>query len=80
MGDAIPKSTVLRDALTSTKSMQDASKAILTLEEACEYLRISRWTLQRRIKSKELKTLTIGSRRLVRREALLDYIKQQEEK
>ena len=38
---------------------------LLTIPEAAEQLRISIWTIYQLIRSKELKTLTIASRRFV---------------
>ena len=38
---------------------------LLTVTEACARLRISRWLLYRLIQRNELRTITIGSRRLV---------------
>src|SRR5690349_17057902 len=43
--------------------------AVLTAREACDYLRISKWTLYRLIRSGQIKTMKIGSRRLVRRQS-----------
>lgn len=38
---------------------------LLTVPEACETLRVSRWTLYSLIRSKRLATIKIGSRRCV---------------
>jgi excisionase family DNA binding protein len=39
--------------------------AVLTIREACAVLKISKWTLYRLIHSRQLKTVKIGSRRVV---------------
>ncbi|WP_246001524.1 helix-turn-helix domain-containing protein [Allorhizocola rhizosphaerae] len=44
------------------------------MPEACALLRISRWGLYRLIHSRQLKTIHIGSRRLIPRDAVLDLI------
>lgn len=51
---------------------------VLTAREACEYLRISKWTLYRLIRSGQIKTMKIGSRRLVRRQSLETYMDERE--
>ncbi len=38
---------------------------VLTVPEACEVLRISRWTLYQLIRSRKLTTIQIGRRRLI---------------
>jgi excisionase family DNA binding protein len=38
---------------------------VLTVPEACAVLRISRWTLYELIRSRQLETVKIGSRRVV---------------
>jgi excisionase family DNA binding protein len=43
---------------------------LLTVDEARQALRISRWTLYRLIQQRQLTTVKIGSRRLVPRESL----------
>ncbi len=47
---------------------------LLTVEEAARELRISKWTIYQLIRSEELKTLTIASRRLVASDDLKDFI------
>ncbi|MBX7268828.1 helix-turn-helix domain-containing protein [Micromonospora sp. Llam7] len=39
--------------------------AVLTIHEACAMLKISKWTLYRLIHARQLKTIKIGSRRVV---------------
>lgn len=47
---------------------------LLTVEEAAKELRVSKWTIYQLIRSEELKTLTIASRRLVASDDLVDFI------
>ena len=77
MDEVTPKAAVLRQALERGKSMS-ATRAMLTVDEACQYLRISKWTLYRLIQAGKLKTLKIGSRRLVRQESLAELVDQLE--
>jgi excisionase family DNA binding protein len=39
--------------------------AVLTVDEAAERLRVSRWTLYNLIRSNQLRTVKIGRRRLI---------------
>ncbi|WP_327109482.1 helix-turn-helix domain-containing protein [Nonomuraea glycinis] len=48
---------------------------VLTVDEAAQRLRISRWTLYTLIHSNQLRTIKIGRRRLVPVDALTDCIK-----
>jgi excisionase family DNA binding protein len=43
---------------------------LLTVDEAAEYLRVSRWTVYNLIRSNQLRTIKIGRRRLVALAAL----------
>jgi excisionase family DNA binding protein len=49
---------------------------VLTVDEAAERLRVSRWTLYNLIRSNQLRTVKIGRRRLVPVNALAEYIDQ----
>jgi excisionase family DNA binding protein len=49
---------------------------LYTITEAAEQLRVSRWMIYQLIRSNELKTLTIASRRLIASDDLIDFIKQ----
>ena len=46
-------------------SKQHASPELLTVPEACDALRISKWSLYRLIQDRKLKTIKIGTRRLI---------------
>ncbi|WP_041191199.1 helix-turn-helix domain-containing protein [Candidatus Saccharimonas aalborgensis] len=54
--------------------------ALYTVEEAAEYLRVSRWMIYKLMRHNELRTLTIASRRLIAYEDLTDFIKQSKRK
>ena len=47
---------------------------LLTVPEAAERLRVSKWMLYNLIRSRRLRTVKIGSRRLVRVSALATYL------
>ena len=74
MQDITPKATVLRAAMQSHRLAAPAGNGMLTVVEACEFLRISKWTLYRLIQANQLRTVKIGSRRLVRRQSLAEFI------
>jgi excisionase family DNA binding protein len=44
---------------------QEAAPAVLTVNEACATLHISRWTLYKLIRERRLDTIKIGRRRLI---------------
>jgi len=52
---------------------------LLTVEEAMAVLRVSEWTIYQLIKSRQLRSLKIGTRRLIRPGAIEDYLAQREE-
>lgn len=52
---------------------------LYTVDEAAEELRVSRWMIYRLLRSNELKSLTIASRRLITSDDLIDFINQQKE-
>ncbi|RFU42751.1 DNA-binding protein [Actinomadura logoneensis] len=49
---------------------------VLTVDEAAERLRVSRWTLYNLIRSNQLRTVKIGRRRLVPVSALVECLDQ----
>lgn len=53
--------------------------SLLTITEATEQLRVSRWTIYQLIRNKELKTLTIASRRFIASDDLASFINQRKE-
>lgn len=60
--------------------MQDTWDArqgyLLTVQEAADRLRVSRWSLYNLIRSNQLRTVKIGRRRLVTPAALAECVKQ----
>jgi excisionase family DNA binding protein len=60
---------------SNDKIMSSTShSALLTVPEACERLRISRWSLYRLIQQQDLRTVTIGRRRFVARDELERFV------
>ncbi|GAA3115564.1 MULTISPECIES: helix-turn-helix domain-containing protein [Actinomycetes] len=51
------------------------SDLVLTVDEAADRLRVSRWTLYTLIRSNQLRTVKIGRRRLVPADALAECIR-----
>jgi excisionase family DNA binding protein len=47
---------------------------LLTVDEAAEYLRVSRWTVYNLIRSNQLRTIKIGRRRLIAIAALVECV------
>jgi excisionase family DNA binding protein len=60
--------------ITTEADASTQRRRLLTLLEAAGELRISRWMIFQLIQSRELRTLTIGTRRFVAREDLDAYI------
>jgi excisionase family DNA binding protein len=52
---------------------------LLTVPEAAQRLRISKWMLYNLIRSRRLRTVKIGSRRLVRVSAITAYLAELED-
>ncbi|MGI5224045.1 helix-turn-helix domain-containing protein [Actinoallomurus sp. CA-142502] len=50
--------------------------AVLTVDEAAERLRVSRWTLYNLIRSNQLRTVKIGRRRLIPVSAITECLEQ----
>ncbi|MBB4853373.1 excisionase family DNA binding protein [Mycobacteroides chelonae] len=53
------------------------SSALLTVTEACTYLRVSRWKVYELIRTNALPTVTIGRRRLIPVSAVHRYVTRQ---
>jgi len=49
---------------------------LLTMQEAAEWLRVSKWSVYSLIHANQLHTIKIGRRRLVSRKALDECVKQ----
>jgi excisionase family DNA binding protein len=76
--DNLPRSVVLRQALRRSKQADSSVTAMLTVLEACAYLRISKWTFYQLIRKKEIKSLKIRSRRLIRMQSVLEFLERVE--
>ena len=59
-----------------TNAGDPSTVALLTVDEACRQLRISRWSFYRLIQQRQLATIQIGRRRLVPRKAVTAFIEQ----
>ncbi|MCW2538729.1 MAG: DNA-binding protein excisionase family [Frankiales bacterium] len=59
--------------MTATQTTP-ANVPLLTVAEACATLRISRWMFYRLVQQRQLRTVKIGSRRLVPPAALNAYL------
>ena len=56
----------MSDAYVSPAAWTDKAEAqLLTVPEVCAALRVSRWSVYQLIRSKRLKTIKLGARRLV---------------
>jgi excisionase family DNA binding protein len=55
---------------------EPAANQVLTINEACQQLRISRWSLYQLIQRRELATIQIGRRRLVPKTAITAFVEQ----
>ena len=64
---------------TSDTQSGNNSTELLTVKETCERLRISPWSFYRLVQRREIKTITIGRRRLVTTAALEEFIQQRSE-
>jgi excisionase family DNA binding protein len=49
---------------------------LLTIQEAADWLRVSRWSVYNLIHTNRLRTIKIGRRRLVSRDALSECVEQ----
>lgn len=63
--------TKIPPAIPGEKS---SSTELLTVDEACKQLRISRWSFYRLVNQRELATIQIGRRRLVPKTAVTAFI------
>ena len=68
-----------RKVLHMSDTNTDNKLTLYTVEEAAKELRVSRWMIYRLMRSNELKSLTIASRRLIASDDLIDFIKQHKE-
>lgn len=54
----------------SARSSESPEGHLLTMQEAADWLRVSRWTVYSLVHSNQLRTIKIGRRRLVTLDAL----------
>jgi len=78
MGEIKPRAEVLRQAMERSKQEESPATTMLTVPEACERLRISKWTLYRLIQAGKLTSVKIGSRRLISLASIAKFIEQLE--
>ena len=57
-----------------TEGARDARDYLLTVQEAADRLRVSRWSLYNLIRANQLRTVKIGRRRLVTPSALAECV------
>jgi excisionase family DNA binding protein len=74
-----PRSQALREALNKEKEYKLDDQMLLNVNEACQRLGISRWSLYRQINGGKLTSVKIGSRRLISSRAVADFIRQSED-
>lgn len=60
-----PVSIFLRAAGPVDGETDKSTPVVYTITEACQVLKVSRWTLYELIRKRQLSTITIGKRRLV---------------
>jgi excisionase family DNA binding protein len=65
---------------TNTLPRKVADGYLLTIDEAAERLRVSRWSVYNLIRANQLRTVKIGRRRLVTPTALTECVEQLAEK
>jgi excisionase family DNA binding protein len=58
------------------ESENNKGHTLFSVVEACEQLRISKWTLYRLMRENKLESVKIGSRRLISVTAMAEFVKQ----
>lgn len=64
-----------RDGVATAQPRAYTGERLLTIDEVCAHLRVSRWTFYQLVNSGELSTVKIRRRRLVAVAALSDYVR-----
>lgn len=77
MGYVQPKSEALRQSLG--KSKQRAPHVLLTIPEACDYLRVSRHAIYTLLDGRKLASVRVLSRRLIPLDSIETYVAQKTE-
>lgn len=65
-----------RKVLVMNEKKANIKLTLYTVKEAAEELRVSTWMIYRLLRSNQLKSLTIASRRLISFDDLMDFVKQ----
>ena len=79
MKDILPRAAALRAVVAPPEDAPAVPAAeMLTVAEAARYLRISKWSLYRLIRSGELKSVKIRSRRLISQRSIQQFVAQLE--
>lgn len=65
--------------MTAPDLQPTTGPSIYSVAEACQQLRISRWMLYRLVQNRELRTITIGRRRLITAADLDAYVRRLQE-
>ena len=60
----------------TARLMELPADHLLTVQEAADWLRVSRWSVYTLIHANQLRTIKIGRRRLVSRDALKECVAQ----
>ena len=77
MGYTRPNSEILRQSLEKPK--QHTRQVLLTIPEACAYLRVSRHTIYRLLNERKLASVRVLRRRLVPLETIESFIAREAE-
>ncbi len=64
----------MNDLINPTSTDTTEMPRLMTIDEARDKLRISRWSIYRLINDRRLKTIQIGSRRLIAPKDLDDFM------
>lgn len=64
----------MNDLINPNSTDTTDTSRLMTIDEARDKLRISRWSIYRLINDRQLKTITIGSRRLIAPQDLDEFM------
>jgi excisionase family DNA binding protein len=78
MVDIEPRSEALREALEGSRGSKPPPSSMLTIPEACKYLRISKHPLYDLINSGQLPSVKIGGRRFIRMRSIQEFLDRRE--
>lgn len=78
MEHIIPRALALRQTRDMPKQQSCVKPRLLNIDEVCEILQISKHGLYSLLRARELKSLRVGKRRLIRLEELLRFIELRE--